>query len=137
MFPAFVEGFRPRLDALDHALSFGSYVHRLLGAEEADLHGLREVIIVLPVPCSVRLDPDVQEVVGRVESVRALAPRILEIDVPGTSRRSRPSLPTGCRPNAKLRIRRPSRARRTTERPCAPNLHPRFVKSARAGPAGP
>jgi hypothetical protein len=38
------------------------------GGEEPELDGLRELVLVLPAPAPVAVDPDVEQVVGRVEA---------------------------------------------------------------------
>src|SRR5204862_3012175 len=40
------------------------------------------MVFVLPAPAPVGIDPDVEQVVRRVESAGACTPRILEVDVP-------------------------------------------------------
>jgi hypothetical protein len=52
------------------------------GGEEPELDGLRELVLVLPAPAPVAVDPDVEQVVGRIEAEWALSPRLLEVHVP-------------------------------------------------------
>jgi hypothetical protein len=80
--PLLAERRLPGLDALDRALAFVTDCFGLLRCEEPDLDRFREVVLVLPAPGPVGVDPDVQEMVGRVESESGLSPRFLEVHVP-------------------------------------------------------
>jgi hypothetical protein len=51
-------------------------------AEEVDLDRFCKVVFVLPVPRAVGVDPNVQEMIGRVEAERGPQPRLFEVHVP-------------------------------------------------------
>jgi hypothetical protein len=71
--PSFRRTGRPGFDSLDYSLAFRPDRTRLGGREQSDLDGFREMVFVFPAPASVGVDPDVEQMVGRVEAERPLA----------------------------------------------------------------